>query len=157
MFRDIIVPALRRLRTRAPNLSPDLVKVAARRPRINLHVDRARLTKVVANLLDNAVKYAGDDPSTFALRVEAEETAGHFVLKFKDWGIGIPDGYEDKIFEDGVRTPEAQNRHVSGDGLGLGIARQAITDLGGQLRLANNRRPTEFQVLLPKTLKEPPA
>ena len=34
---------------------------------------------------------------------------------------------------------------------------KAVADLGGQLRLANNRKPTEFQILLPKTLNEPRA
>ena len=74
-------------------------------------------------------------------------------MKFKDWGIGIKQAYVEKIFEDGFRTPEAIEKDVSGSGLGLTISRLIMQHLGGDLILANNFKPTEFHLLLPKRTK----
>jgi signal transduction histidine kinase len=86
-----------------------------------------------------------------------EENRDSFIFRFRDWGIGVQRGLEDRIFESGFRAPEALAKHVSGSGLGLSVARAVVHELGGDLRLVTNRKPTEFQMTLPKSLKEAPA
>lgn len=124
--------------------------------RIRLYVDRARLNQVVYNILVNSIKYAEDDADLFKIRIRVDETREDFIIKFKDWGIGIGKGFEEKIFKDGFRTSEAINKYVTGSGLGLAIARNIMRGMKGDLRLANPYKPTEFHVILPKSLKEDP-
>jgi signal transduction histidine kinase len=123
-------------------------------PRIIISVDRAKLNQVVYNLLINAIKYAEDDCKSFTVRTMVDETEDNYMIKFKDWGIGIKKGLEETIFEDGFRAPEAINKHITGSGLGLTIARKIMREIGGDLVLANSFKPTEFHVVLPKKLKE---
>ena len=119
-----------------------------------LLVDRARLNQVVFNVLMNAIKYAEDDPNRFAIRIEVDENRNFYIIKFKDWGIGVKKGLEDKIFEAGFRAPEAIDKYVTGSGLGLKISRDIMRGLGGDLKLTSSYKPTEFGMMLPKTLRE---
>jgi signal transduction histidine kinase len=124
--------------------------------RIKVYVDRGRLSQVVFNLLSNSIKYSEKDRSLFTIRISVEETRDNYIIVFKDWGIGIKKGLEEKIFEDGFRAPEAINKRVAGSGLGLTIARAAVREMGGDLKLVGNYRPTTFHLVLPKSLKEQP-
>ena len=117
-----------------------------------LYVDKAKLNQAVFNLLINSIKYAEDNPEYFKISLEIEETRDSYIIKFKDWGIGIRRGLEEKIFENGFWTPEAINKNVTGSGLGLTIARGIMREMGGDLRLGTNPKPTEFQMVLPKSL-----
>ena len=132
--------------------------------KIIVYVDRAKLNQVVYNLLINSIRYAEKDPNQFAIRINVDETRdsfldgtkkGNFIVKFKDWGIGVRKGLEEKIFDDSFRTPEAKAKNPLGSGLGLTIARKIMRELDGDLILANNFKPTEFHVIIPKKLKEP--
>lgn len=118
--------------------------------KIDIYVDREKLNQIVYNLLINAIKYAKDSPAEFSVMLIVEEAAENFVVKFKDWGIGVRAGDEERIFERGVRTPDAIRKDVSGSGLGLTIARELAREIGGDLRLAHNMEPTEFVLVLPK-------
>ena len=77
-------------------------------------------------------------------------------MVFKDWGIGIRREYVDRVFEEGFRTPEALQKQVTGNGLGLSISKRLMLQMGGDLRLVHNAKPTEFHVYLPMKLAEAP-
>lgn len=124
--------------------------------RIIIYSDRTKLNQVVYNVLTNSIKYAKRDKETFRIQVEVEEGRRNITIKFQDWGIGIAPGFEDKIFEEGFRTTEAIGRNVSGSGLGLTIARQIMRGLGGDLVLFHNSEPTEFHMIIPKSLTQAP-
>ena len=124
------------------------------RDRIKLSVNGDKLRSAVHNLLMNSIKYAEDDPADFKISIDLEETILNYIIKIKDWGIGIKAKYSQKIFEDGFRTPEASSKNVTGSGLGLTIALKNMQDAGGDLRLVNNRKPTEFHLILPRTVQE---
>ena len=121
-----------------------------------LYLDKSKLKQVVFNLLLNSIKYAESDPNIFAIRIEADEMKNQYIIRFKDWGMGVSKGLEERIFEVGFRAPEAIEKNVYGSGLGLTIARSIMREMGGDLILANNYKPTEFQIILPKDLKENP-
>jgi signal transduction histidine kinase/GAF domain-containing protein len=156
VFRDVVIKIINQLKPiiRVNNLDWSKIEYnISDSQRIHLYLDRAKLNQVVRNILTNSIKYSEPEPSLFRIKILVEETADDFIIKFQDWGIGVREGFETKIFEEAFRTPEAIRRTVKGTGFGLSIALKAIRDIGGDLRLAHNRKPTEFQLLLPKKLR----
>jgi GAF domain-containing protein len=159
VYRDIIIKTVNELKPMMAGHGFDLAKVkydVRDIPRMILYVDRIKLNQVVFNLLINSIKYAEDDPAEFSIRILLDETSDRFILKFKDSGIGINKEFEERIFERGFSTPEAKRKFVTGSGLGLAISRAIMRELGGDLILAKIFKPTEFHLLLPKSLREPP-
>jgi signal transduction histidine kinase len=160
VFRDVIIKTVEQLKPLVVEQGFDISKINDNPANIHkipsIYVDKAKLNQVVYNLLINSIKYAKNDPNTFAIRIEVDDTKDKFIIKFKDWGIGVRKELEEKIFEEGFRAPEAINKHIAGSGLGLTIARRIMRELGGDLKLANNCKPTEFHMVLSKSLKEVP-
>lgn len=106
--------------------------------------DRARLEQVVTNLLGNAVKYGEGKP--IEVTIEHEPLVTRLIVQ--DHGIGIPVTSLDKIFERFERAVSA--RHYGGLGLGLFIAKQIVTALGGSIVATNGpERGATFIVTLP--------
>lgn len=91
-------------------------------------VARAAVTRAIANLVDNAVKFAPDGP--VAIRVEGGR------VSVVDHGPGIPDGELDAVFERFHRSPDA--RALPGSGLGLAIVATVATEHGATV-FARNR------------------
>jgi two-component system, OmpR family, sensor histidine kinase MprB len=89
--------------------------------------DAARLERAVANLLENARKYA---PGS---RVEVVVAAGRVVLR--DHGPGIPESDLPHVFDRFFRSERA--RGAPGSGLGLAIVRRIVEEHGGTVRIAN--------------------
>ncbi|MDJ0961513.1 MAG: ATP-binding protein [Acidimicrobiia bacterium] len=105
--------------------------------------DPFRVRQIVRNLLQNAQRYGGAD-----IRVSIERDGAIPAVIVSDDGPGVPPGAEEAIFEAYRRAhgPTAQPASV---GLGLAVARQLATLMGGSLtyRRANGR--TEFVMALP--------
>jgi hypothetical protein len=121
-----------------------------------LWVDVGLMTQVVFNLLENAIKYYQGPPEKFRIVIEGEPAEDEFVIVFRDWGIGVPEGLEKRIFESGFRAPDAYKYNVTGDGLGLFLAREIVRHHGGKLTLRQRSNPTEFVIRLPKGLAHSP-
>jgi K+-sensing histidine kinase KdpD len=96
-----------------------------------VRADPGRLEQVLANLLDNAVKYSPDGGEV-RLTVEGDGTG--VALRVRDEGIGLPSGSTEAIFEPFTRAPNAAERQIPGLGLGLHIAREIAARHGGSLR-----------------------
>lgn len=97
-----------------------------------VEADPAALEQVVANLLDNAVKYSSaDQPVTVRVRAE-RQTA---VVEIVDRGVGIAPADQSRIFERFYRVPGAGHRQ--GFGLGLPIVRELVHGQGGRVELAS--------------------
>ncbi len=94
--------------------------------------DRGRLQRVVANLLDNAIKYT---PEGGTVSISATCENSQVVVAFRDTGIGI--GREDltSVFEKFYRTD--QSRSTPGSGLGLALARSVVRTHGGEIGVAS--------------------
>jgi signal transduction histidine kinase len=156
VFSDVVLKTISQLQPILREKGFDLSNIEysqgdVRRIRVVAH--KAWLRQAVQILLLNAIYYAEDDPEEFRIRISVDDVSDYFIIRFQDWGIGIVDGLEEKIFEAGFRSPEAHQSHVTGSGLGLAIARKVTRDGGGDLTLTNHRKPTEFQLTLPKNLK----
>jgi len=81
---------------------------------IEASVDRNRIRQVIANLLDNAIKYT---PAGGKIQVTAEKSSGDFILNVNDNGIGIPEEDLDHVWDRLYRGDKSRSQR----GLGLGL------------------------------------
>jgi len=101
------------------------IRVSADNPA--LHGDRRRLLQVWQNLLDNALKYMGDQASP---RIEIGiEQQGETVFFVCDNGIGIAPAYHEKVF--GIF--EKLDRRIGGVGMGLSMVKRIVETYGGRI------------------------
>ncbi len=91
----------------------------------NIEADKMHFTNMVANLLDNAVKYSTAMP-TIEINVSFQNN-NSVILSVKDQGIGIQPEFLPKIFENLYRVPTGDVHNVKGFGLGLSYVK-AIAD-----------------------------
>jgi signal transduction histidine kinase len=102
-------------------------------PAVYASVNAEELARVVANLVDNAVRHAR---SSVVLAVRAE--GGRAVLTVVDDGPGIPAGERERVFERFARLDDARDRDAGGTGLGLAIVRELLRRSGGSISLEDN-------------------
>jgi len=91
--------------------------------------DQARIEQVLINLLNNAIKYA---PDSLLVEIESGISEGNFILKVRDFGIGIATEKLEVVFDKFYRTSEVE-RNFSGLGMGLYISREIIRRHRGKL------------------------
>ncbi len=93
-----------------------------------VRVDRPRLVEVFQNLLDNAVKFMGDqvDPR---VEIGSERVEGEAVFYVRDNGIGIDPRYRDKVFG----LFERLDQDTEGTGIGLALVKRIIEVHGGRI------------------------
>ncbi|MCP3873279.1 MAG: HAMP domain-containing histidine kinase [Desulfobacteraceae bacterium] len=92
--------------------------------------DHDAIEQVVLNLLDNAIKYAGEG---LFIKFVLKKEDGDILLKICDDGPGVPKEQQDMIFKKFHRVDNSLTSKQPGSGLGLSIARQIIRDLKGDL------------------------
>ena len=90
------------------------------------------LRRILSNLLDNAIKYAG--AAELDVRADA---AGGVLIRVLDRGPGIPEGELVQVMEPFYRVESSRNRDTGGTGLGLAIAQQLAESIGATLCLRN--------------------
>ncbi len=112
--------------------------------------DEERISQVVGNLLDNAVKYS---PQGGQVVVHLQEQDGMYLISVIDQGIGVNPEHYEHIFERFYRVSNATTRQYSGVGLGLYVAKAIVLKHGGNIWLSANKDigGTIFYVTLPKT------
>lgn len=91
------------------------------------------LRRVVTNLVDNALKYGGNDA---LLRITPVDERW-LTIDVLDSGPGIPAAELDAVLQPFYRLETSRNRHTGGTGLGLAIASQLAARLQGRLTLSN--------------------
>ena len=95
--------------------------------------DRDALAQIVVNLVSNAEKYAGERKD---MRLEIRpqtQPLPHVELRVLDRGPGVPNGCEEKIFEQFYRAHDSLSSGIQGSGLGLTLARQIARAHGGDV------------------------
>lgn len=98
---------------------------------VEIDADSVALSRVFANLLDNAVKYGG----RAVVRVVRE--GGEVVAAVRDFGPGLPDSELEQVFKPFYRTPDAAASLAPGMGLGLANSRSIVLAHGGAIRLSS--------------------
>ena len=96
--------------------------------------DRKLIGQAITNFISNAVKYS---PNGGKIVVSAAKTAGGVKVSIQDYGVGIPDSLNNKIFERYFRI-DKQPGPVSGVGLGLYITARIIHQHGGKIDVKSN-------------------
>ncbi len=92
---------------------------------------------IIRNLVENSLKYAGDD---ITIHLECYSKIEKFCyLTYYDTGAGVPQEHLDQIFERFYRIEEGRTRDVGGSGLGLSIVRNAVKYHGGDIRVINRQ------------------
>jgi signal transduction histidine kinase len=91
------------------------------------------LERVVANLVDNAVRHARS-----RVELSYDESPGGAVVRVEDDGPGIPAADRDRAFGRFTRLDEARDRDRGGTGLGLAIVRELVLRRGGEVRLGES-------------------
>jgi len=98
--------------------------------------DSDALHRVVANLLDNAVRHARSHVTLSAGEATGAGSAYH-VITVTDDGPGIPAADRDRVFDRFTRLDDARARDAGGAGLGLAIVRELMRRLGGRVTLSD--------------------
>lgn len=135
---DLMLDAADRARGRGPRI--DSSGISAGR----VTGDPQALRRVIANLVDNAIRHAA---STVTLELHADPAAVTLVVA--DDGPGIPPADRERVFERFTRLDDARDRDAGGSGLGLAIVRDVVVAHGGQVRVADNHPGARFTVTLP--------
>jgi signal transduction histidine kinase len=130
--RPVLDEVVERLADRAARAAVEIQVEAA--PDLELPLRRRMLRVVVENLLENAIRYAGDGAH---VEVAARPQDGAIVLSVADDGRGVADEDLPRIFERFYRADQA--RASRGTGLGLAIVKHVVTSAGG----AVEARPAE--------------
>jgi signal transduction histidine kinase len=112
----------------------------------DLRGDARMIRRLIANLLDNALKYT---PSGGAVSVSVSETPRDAIITVQDTGIGISPGDLSRIFERFYRGD--QSRSQAGIGLGLSLARAIARAHGGEITVTSRPgKGSVFTVTLPR-------
>jgi signal transduction histidine kinase len=119
---DFVVPAETR----------DIVLDRAIAPGVVVTGDREALKRVVANLLDNAVRLA---PAGSRIRLATGSEGNRAWIAVADEGPGISPEDQQHVFDRFWRADKARSRSDGGTGLGLAIVRQVVQGHGGEVRL----------------------
>jgi signal transduction histidine kinase len=108
-------------------------------------LDRDAILQVLLNLLDNAVKYAGDNGAKIRVGVRPGGPAGAsagrgVVIEVEDDGPGVPEKERELVFEEFYRGDDTLSRRVEGTGIGLAVARRIALAHGGRIEVTRSER-----------------
>ncbi len=114
----------------------DLIKLLYQPCDILLEADKSRITQVVFNILDNAIKFSkaniNKEGRVGIINIKAEKADGQAIVSIKDTGIGIDSEIIPRLFE------KFASKSFQGTGLGLYISKSIVEAHGGRIWAENN-------------------
>ena len=131
-------------------------------PDLRVLADPAGLTRALANLLRNALRYGGREPGAVSVRGASDpQDAATVTIRVADRGPGVPETDLPKIFDAFYRVDTARTRETGGVGLGLSIVKNSVEAVGGTVS-ASNRLGGGLEVTLrlplaPAAVEKPPS
>lgn len=107
--------------------------------------DRQMIEELVYNLCDNAINY---NNAGGTVTVSAQKEEGRPVLRVRDTGIGIPEEYQERIFERFYRVDKSRSKSTGGTGLGLAIVKHIVAVHHAEIFLNSKvGKGTEFKIV----------
>jgi len=120
---------------------------------VTAYGDQKRLTQLLVNLLDNAIKYTSSGGSVrlkLEIDVSEETKRSEAVIVVSDTGRGIPESALPNIFDRFYRQTDPRDSRVTGFGLGLAISKWIVDAHGGSIEVDSREgQGTRFTVRLP--------
>ena len=121
-LKDIAAAAAQRYALQAEQMGGS-VKVVSGDDVYSIRGDRQLLEMAVGNLIDNAIKYAGQMP---VVTLNIRKNGNSVELEVQDNGPGIPPAYHEKVFERYFRLSNPDVHDTKGFGLGLSLVKQVV-------------------------------
>ena len=109
------------------------------------------LKKTFENILRNALKYTRDNSTVTARLIRSRD---EYVVRIEDHGPGVAESELEKLFDEFYREDTARPRETGGYGLGLSIAKRAITSHKGKISAENTANGLEITVRIPAYIGE---
>ena len=110
-------------------------------------VDEVKLTLILSNLVENAIKYNKEHGW---VRVKLDADHQYFTVEVADSGVGIPEESMDNIYERFYRVDKSRSREIGGTGLGLAITRSAVLMHRGTIKAESiEGEGTTFTIRIP--------
>lgn len=114
---------------------------------VHCYADRLSFASVVYNLIENAIKYSGEN-ATITVTLTGDEQ--HIYLDIADTGMGVPDKEKEKIFNRFYRIGTEETRTTKGTGLGLFIVKHVVQRHNGTIQIVDNQpKGSIFKVSIP--------
>lgn len=111
--------------------------------------DQDRISQVLGNLLDNALRHA-PPRGEVTVKLESDAEQGRVQLTVSDTGPGIPTEHLPNVFERFYRADQARSRAAGGSGIGLAVVKQLVEAHGGQIWAESpTGGGTSFTLMLP--------
>jgi PAS domain S-box-containing protein len=132
------------------------ISLSVGQPPVPVFGDADRLEQVIANLLDNAIKYT---PAGGRIDVSVATEATYAVVRVRDSGIGIVPEFMPRVFDVFSRARAGPDASPSGLGLGLTVVRDIVVQHGGSVEASSGGpgQGSEFVVRVPLDRQEAPA
>jgi PAS domain S-box-containing protein len=115
------------------------------------NVDNDHLREVIANLIDNAIKYTPNGDVTIDIGGDSD----HVIISVADSGVGIPKEDQPHLFQKFYRVDNSDTREIGGTGLGLYLCRRLVETMNGRIWVESEyKRGSVFYVELPRISHE---
>jgi len=111
---------------------------------IDANIDAFHLENAINNIIDNAIKYGGNQ-----IKIELNSNTIGFTVTISDNGKSLTKENKDKIFEKFYRVPKGNTHDVKGFGIGLYYAKKIIDKHDGAIHLDLNNQWTTFKITVP--------
>jgi signal transduction histidine kinase len=143
-LKDIVQNVIHSLKPLADGKN---IKIINKAENITANVDKDKLTGVLTNLIENAIKFS---PVNENVTVEAFKENNMVHITVKDNGPGIPKSELTKIFDRFYQVNSSAKRIKSGSGLGLAICKSIVEAHGGKIWVESELgKESTFHILLP--------
>ncbi len=144
-INDLTELILKRLRPIARKKDVEVVFESNRE--VIAEVDEVKLTLVISNLVENAIKY-NKDQGWVKVVLDADHQC--FTIEVSDSGVGIPEESFAQIYERFYRVDKSHSREIGGTGLGLAITKNAVLMHRGAITVTSKEgEGTTFFVKIP--------
>jgi two-component system phosphate regulon sensor histidine kinase PhoR len=115
--------------------------------------DRDAVSRAVLNLIDNAIKYSGEEK---VVQLALRQTPEHVTIEVRDRGIGIRSADIARIFDPYYRAQFSDTQTRRGAGLGLTLVQQIVASHGGTVEVDSQPgNGSTFRLLFPRAVSRP--
>ena len=112
-----------------------------------LFIDEKRIKQVIMTLINNAIKFS---PDGSIINIQAKKEDNDILFEIQDFGQGIPNDKQEKIFDTFYQIDSSMTRSVGGVGLGLAVSRDIVLAHGGKIWVESKEgKGSRFRFTLP--------